>query len=155
METVIRVAVVYGFLLVGLRLIGKRTFGQLSPADLVILLMIPEFLQQPVMGEDYSLTNGLVAVSTLLIIGFAIALISYRFRRIGEVIEGKPVTVISQAALRAGTLDHERLSSEEVLDAMHRAGLERMEQVKWAVLYPDGTVALVPWEAPQPAARQE
>lgn len=146
METVIRVAITYLFVIVGLRLVGKRTFGELSPPDLVILLLIPEFLSQGVLMEDFSLTNGMVAVSALLLLGFVTEVISYRFPRAGSVVGGNPVTVVSHGFLRTDHMDRERLAPDEVLDAMQRVGLERMEQVKWAVLYPDGTVAVVPWD---------
>lgn len=150
METVLRVGIVYVFVMVGLRLVGKRTFGQLSPADLVVLMLIPEFFQQAIAREDFSMTNAFVAVSTLLILVVVTETLSYRFPRLGKVVSGEPVTVVSHGYLRTDHMDRERLAPEEILDAMHRAGLERMEQVKWAVLYPDGDVAVVPWSPPAP-----
>jgi uncharacterized membrane protein YcaP (DUF421 family) len=144
METVVRVALAYVFVVAGLRLTGKRSFGQLSPADLVVLMLIPEFFQQAISREDFSMTNALVAVSTLLILVVVADTLGYRFPRFGHVLTGKPVTVAAHGELRPDRLDRERLSPDEVLDAMHRAGLERMDQVKWAVLYPDGTIAVVP-----------
>ena len=146
METVLRVLVAYVFILFGLRMVGKRGFGQLSPADLVVLMLIPEFFQQAISREDFSMTNALVAVATLLIAVVVTDTLGYRFPRFGGVIAGKPVTVVSHGELRTDRMDIERLSPDEILDAMHAVGLERMEQVKWAVLYPDGTVAVVPWK---------
>jgi uncharacterized membrane protein YcaP (DUF421 family) len=145
METVIRVVVAYVFIVLGLRIVGKRSFGQLSPADLVVLMLIPEFFQQSISREDFSMTNALIATSTLLIGVLVIDTIGYRFPRFGNLIAGKPVTVVSHGELRTDRMDRERISPDEILDAMHRAGLERMDQVKWAVLYPDGVVAVVPW----------
>ena len=147
METIIRVLIVYLFVMVGLRIIGKRTFGQLTPADLVVLMMIPEFFQQAISREDFSLTNALVATSTLLLLAMFTETLTYRFPRLASVVNGESVTVVSRGDLRTDAMDHERLSSEEIQDAMHRAGLERIEQVKWAVLYPDGSVAVVPWQS--------
>jgi uncharacterized membrane protein YcaP (DUF421 family) len=82
---------------------------------------------------------------------------TYRFKKVADVVNGTAVTVVSKGRLRTDRMDPERLSSEEILDAMHRVGLERLEQVKWAVLYPDGTVAVVPWEqgASQPGGAHE
>ena len=153
METVLRVIVAYVFIVIGLRLVGKRSFGSLSPADLVVLMLIPEFFQQSISREDFSMTNALIATSTLLIGVVIIDTIGYRFPRFGSVIAGEPVTVVSHGTLHADRMDRERISPDEILDAMHRAGLERMEQVKWAVLYPDGVVAVVPWSPP--SSRQE
>ena len=144
METIVRVLIVYLFVMVGLRIIGKRTFGQLTPADLVVLMMIPEFFQQALSREDFSLTNALVATSMLLLLAMLTETLTYRFPRLASVVNGNPVTVVSQGTLRTVHMDHERLSPEEIQDAMHRAGLERLDQVKWAVLYPDGSVAVIP-----------
>jgi uncharacterized membrane protein YcaP (DUF421 family) len=148
METVVRVFITYAFVTAGLRLAGKRTFGQLSPADLVLLMLIPEFFQQAIALEDFSMTNAVVATSTLLLLAVITETLSYRFPKVGEVVNGGPVTVVSRGSLRSDKMDLERLSPDEILDAMHKAGLERIEQVKWAVLYPDGTVTVVPWGGP-------
>lgn len=145
METIVRVAIVYFVIILGLRIAGKRTFGELTPVDLVVLMLIPEFFQQAIAREDFSMTNALIAVSTLLLLAALTEILTYRFPRIGRIVNGAPVTVVSHGDLLSDRLDRERLSPDEILDSMHRAGLERMDQVKWAVLYPDGTVAVVPW----------
>lgn len=150
METVLRVAIVYLFVMFGLRMIGKRALGQMSAADLVVLMLIPEFFQQAISREDFSMTNALVAVSTLLLLVFVTEAVTYRFPRVAGVVNGDPVTVVGHGSMRPDRMDRERLSVEDIQDAMHRVGLEHMHQVKWAVLYPDGTVAVVPWEPPEP-----
>jgi uncharacterized membrane protein YcaP (DUF421 family) len=142
METVYRVLVAYVVVMVGLRIIGKRTLGELSPPDLVVLMLIPEF----------SMTNAFVAVSSLLLFAMVTELLSYRYPAFGRIVSGKPVTMVSHGHLRADRMDLERVSSGEILEAMHKAGLERIEQVKWGVLYPDGTIAVVPWEQPRPGS---
>lgn len=154
METVVRVIVAYVFIVFGLRIVGKRAFGQLSPADLVVLMLIPEFFQQSIAREDFSMTNSFIAMSTLLIAVVVIDTLGYRFPRFGNVISGKAVTVVSHGTLHTERMHRERISPDEIIDAMHRAGLETMEQVKWAVLYPDGTVAVVPW-SPRGTNRQD
>lgn len=155
METLIKVAITYAFVTAGLRIAGKRTFGQLSPADLVLLMLIPEFYQQAIAGEDSSMTNALLATSTLLLIATITETLAYRFPMIGNMVNGKPSTVISRSQYQIDRMHKERLGPDEIIDAVHKAGLERIEQVKWAVLYPDGTVAVVPWEAPQPGRQIE
>lgn len=156
METMLRVAVVYGFVIFGLRVVGKRTFGRLTPVDLVVLMLIPEFFQQSIAREDFSLTNALVAFSTLLLLAAVTEILTYRFPRVGRLVNGSPVTMVSHGRLLGDRMDRERLSPDEILDSLQRAGLERVEQAKWAVLYPDGTLAVVPWEGPSPgSATQE
>lgn len=149
METVLRIAFVYVFVMIGLRLIGKRALGEMSAADLVVLMLIPELFQQAIAREDFSMTNAVIAVTTLLLLVVVTETLSYRFPKVGGVVNGSPVTVVSHGFLRTDHMDRERLGPEEILDAMHRSGLEHMHEVKWAVLYPDGTVAVVPWEKPE------
>lgn len=148
METVVRVLIVYLVVTAGLRLVGKRAFGHLSPADLVVLMLIPEFFSQAISLEDFSLTNAIVAVSTLLVAVVITDTLGYRFERFGRVISGGPVTIAGHGRLRTDRLDRERLGPDELLDAMHRAGLETIDQVRWAVLYPDGSIAIIPARGP-------
>lgn len=148
METVLLVLVIYAFVVVGVRILGKRTLGQLTPADLIVLVLIPEFFGETIGGDDFSVTNAVIAASTLLVIVLITDTLSYRFPRFGSLVAGDPVTVVSQGRLRSEQMHLERLAPDDIRDAMHRAGLEELEQVKWAVLYPDGTVAIVPRDGP-------
>lgn len=140
-----RVVAIYLFLLVALRIVGKREFGQLGPFDLVVLLLIPEMLTEALTVDDQSLTNGFIGVSTLLSLVFLTSLIAYRFRRAGRVIEGEPSVLVQHGFLVPRNLDRERVSPDELRSAIHEAGLERMEQVKWAILSTDGRISVVPW----------
>ena len=147
--TVPRVALAYLFVVGGLRLMGKRAFGQLTPVDLVVLMLIPEFFQQAVIREDQTMINAVVTVSTLLALAFITETLTYRFERFGQLVNDKPVTVVAHGKLRQHAMDLERLGTDEIQDAMHRAGLENVRDVKWAVIYPDGTVAIVPQGGPR------
>lgn len=151
MDTVLLVLVIYAFVVIGVRILGKRTLGQLSPADLVVLVLIPEFFGEAIGRDDSSITNALIAASTLLIVVLITDTLGYRFPAFGRVVAGDPVTVVSEGVMRPDRMDYERLAPDDILDAMHRAGLERMEQVRWAVLYPDGTVAIIPRDGPASA----
>jgi uncharacterized membrane protein YcaP (DUF421 family) len=88
-------------------------------------------------------------MSTLLLVAIVTEILSYRFPAFGGIVSGKPVTVVSRGILRTDQMDVERVAPDEIQDAMHRAGIERIDQVKWGVLYPDGTIAIVPWEQPR------
>ena len=147
--TVPRVALAYLFVAGGLRLMGKRAFGQLTPVDLVVLMLIPEFLQQAVVRENQTMLNAVVTVSTLLALAFITETLTYRFERFGQLVNDRPVTVVAHGKLRPRAMDLERLGTEEIQDAMHRAGLEHLRDVKWAIIYPDGTVAIVPQGGPR------
>lgn len=155
METVIRVGLIYLFLMAALRVMGKREFSQLAPFELVTLLLIPELVAQGLVREDFSLTNALIGVSTLLTLVFATSVIAYRSRRLGKVIDGEPSVLMHQGSLVPGNMALERISPEELVAEMHKAGLETPDQVKWAVLETDGKITIVPWIRSSPTARQE
>jgi uncharacterized membrane protein YcaP (DUF421 family) len=146
MDTIARVVVIYVFLLVAMRVVGKREFGQLGPFDLVVLLLIPEMLTDALTSGDPSLTNGLIGVATLLTLVFLTSLLAYRSKAAGRALEGSPTVLVQHGFLVPRHLDCERVTPDEVLAAMHESGLERMEQVKWAILGTDGRISVVPWE---------
>ena len=143
MDTVLRVAVIYLFVLVGLRILGKREFGQLSPLELVSLLMIPEIVSQALTGNDYSLTTGLTALSTLLVLVFFTSLLVQRFERVERVIAGEPTVLVHDGEFVAEAMNRMRVTSDEVFTEMHKAGLQRLQDVKWAMLEPDGGIAIL------------
>jgi uncharacterized membrane protein YcaP (DUF421 family) len=146
METVIRVFIIYIFILVGLRILGKREFGQLSPLELVSLLMIPEIVTKALTGEDYSLTNALIGVSTLFSLVFLTSVLMQWSRKAEHIIAGKPAVLVYDGNYVPDNMNRERITPDEIFTEMHKSGLEKLEQVKWAVLEPDGKISIVPAE---------
>jgi len=146
METVIRVLIIYLFLMVGLRLLGKREFGQMSPLELLTLLIIPEMVSQALVREDFSLTNALVGVSTLFGLTFLTSMLIHRSKRAEELISSAPTVLVHHGKLIADHMNKERVSPDELFNELHKAGFEKLEQVKWAVLESDGQIAIVPEE---------
>lgn len=144
MEMVIRIAVIYVFLMVALRMMGKREFSQLSPFELVTLLLIPEILTEALNVGDSSLTGAIVGVSTLLGLVFVTSMLAYRNRTFGRVTEGEPVVIVREGSLVPSVLDRERVSPEEIVAELHKVGLERLEQVRWGVLEADGRMSFIP-----------
>jgi uncharacterized membrane protein YcaP (DUF421 family) len=146
METVIRVLFVYVFLLVGLRIMGKREFSQLSPLELVTLLLIPELVSQGILREDFSLTNGLIAVATLFSLVFLSSLLQYHSTKISYLISGNACVLVEHGRFVPAHLNKERISPEEIYSEMRRSGLERLEQVKWAILETEGKISIIPFD---------
>lgn len=145
MEIVLRVTLVYFFLMLALRMMGKREFGELAPFELLTLLLIPEILTQALTGDDASLTGAIIGVCTLLSLVFLTSVLAYRSPAFGRLSEGEPVVLVRHGYLVPSAMHRERISPDEILAEMHKAGLERMEQVKWAVLETDGKISIVPW----------
>lgn len=144
METVLRVALFYLFVLLGLRVMGKREFSQLSPLELVTLLLIPELVAQGLVREDFSLTNGIIAVSTLFILVFLSSLLQYHSKKVSRVVSSSPTVLVSDGRFIQQHLNEERVSPDEVFSEMHKAGLYELRQVRWAILETDGRISLVP-----------
>ena len=146
METVLRVAAIYGLILVGLRVLGKREFGQLSPIELVTLLLVPEIVSQALTREDYSVTNGAIGVTTLFALVFLTSVLSHRSQRVEKLLNGTPTLLVSHGRLIERHLGQERISTDELFGEMHKAGLENLDEVRFAILEPDGRIAIIPEE---------
>lgn len=143
METVLRVAFVYVFIIIILRVLGKRELSQMSPMELVMLLLIPELVAQGLVGEDFSMTNAVIAVSTLAVLVFTTSTLVHRFKRVGELVEGRPSLVVDHGRPINEAMDRERLPIDELITEIRKAGIERLEDVKWGILETDGRIAII------------
>lgn len=144
METVLRIFLIYLFVLAGLRVMGKREFGQLSPLELVTLLLIPEIVSQAMIGEDFSLTNAFIGIATLFLLVFLNSLLTHLSERFEKVVQSSPTVLVHEGQLIVRNLNRERVSPDEVIGQARMAGLERLEQVRWAILESDGKISIVP-----------
>lgn len=150
METAVRVVIIYLFLLAGLKLVGKREFSQLSTFEFVTLLIIPEIVSQALVRDDYSLSNAVIGVCTLLACVFGISVLTHVNQRAEKVIGGEASIIIRHGNLVPESMNRERISPDEVYSEMHRLGLEDVSQVKWGILEADGNMSFVRWEGPAP-----
>jgi uncharacterized membrane protein YcaP (DUF421 family) len=142
-EIIIRGAIVYGFLLVSLRLSGKRQISQLAPFDFVLLLVLSNAVQNSMNGGDNSLIGGLISAATLMTLNFIISLISYRSRRLAKLIEGSPSIIIHNGRLRESVLARERLSKHDLDSALRAAGCPNLKDVHYAILETSGSVTVI------------
>jgi uncharacterized membrane protein YcaP (DUF421 family) len=123
---------------------GKREFSQLSPLELVSLLLIPELASQSLVREDFSLTNGIIAIGTLFALVFLSSLLQYHSKKFSKVVSGSPTVLVSHGEFVPEHLNEERISPSSIYTEMHKAGLSQLSQVKWAILETDGRISLVP-----------
>lgn len=144
METVLRVTLFYLFILFGLRVLGKREFSQLSPLELVMLLLIPELASQSLVRDDFSLTNGIIAITTVFTLVFLSSLLQHHSKTVSRVISGSPTILVADGEFIQEHLNRERIDPGEIFSEMHKIGLSRLEQVRWAILETDGRIAIVP-----------
>jgi uncharacterized membrane protein YcaP (DUF421 family) len=143
METVTRVVFIYIFIMLGLRVLGKREFGQLSPLELVTLLLIPEIVAQGLVREDFSLTNAIVGISTLFVLVFLTSLVMQHSRKAEELLTGKPTVLAFDGKFIAENMNKERITPDEIYTELHKAGLYQLAQVRWVILEPDGKLAVI------------
>ena len=144
MEIVLRIAVIYLFLLVVLRMMGKRELSEMSAVEFVTLMLIPEIVTDALKDEDYSLTGGFIGICTLLSLVFISSLISYRFKKAGEIIEGKSTILVEHGRLVQEHADKERVSLDEIFSEMHKHGYTALGEIRWVILEPDGKLSFIP-----------
>lgn len=143
-EAIWRVTFVYAFLLLAFRLSGKREVGQMSPFELVTLLLIPEIFSSALNRSDDSLALASVGVGTLCLLVFFTGLLTFRSSKAEAVLEGEPAILVRDGKFIERNLRRERVTPEEVFSEMHLSGVERIEDVRWAILESEGKIAIVP-----------
>jgi|SRR5688572_4339410 len=148
METVIRVTVLYLFILIGLRVMGKRELSQMSPSELVALLLVSEIAQNALVREDYSITNAFIGISTLFTVVFLLSLFVFLSKKFATLIEGEPTVLVEAGKFVEESLAKERVTPDEVYNELHKSGLEKVSQVKWGILETDGKISLIANEEP-------
>ena len=158
METVLRIAFIYFFLMVAIRVMGKRELSKMSAFELVLLMLIPELFSQGALREDFSMTNATIATATLLSLVFLTSVVSHISGRAHDVINGTPTVLVRSGRYVPENMNRERIAPDELLAEMHKAGYEKLEQIKWAILEDDGKIALIPAEGehePQETADED
>jgi uncharacterized membrane protein YcaP (DUF421 family) len=147
MESVIRGAAIYFILLIALRLSGRRTVAQMTPFDLVLLLIIAETTQQALLGDDFSITSAALLIIVLFSIDIALSYVKQWAPRIGRIIDGTPTVLISDGSPDLRAFARARVNLEDVLTtARVEQGLERLVDIKSAILEADGALSIIPRE---------
>ncbi len=148
-EKILRPIVVYVFLIVGLRLAGKRELAQLNPFDLVVLLTLSNTVQNAIIGEDNSVTGGIIGAATLLAVNWVVVRFLYGHERLDRLVEGAPDVLIENGVVQHDRLRKELITLMELEAAAHKQGLASLQEVDRAVLDPGGSIAFF---AKQPTA---
>jgi uncharacterized membrane protein YcaP (DUF421 family) len=135
--------IVYFFLVIGLRLAGKRELAQLNPFDLVVLLTLSNTVQNAIIGNDNSVTGGLIGAATLLIVNYVVVRFLFKHPQLDRLVEGD-----SDVLIEGGQIKHDRLKKElitltELESAAHKQGFASLEEVDRAVLEPGGTFSFI------------
>lgn len=145
MDAVLRAAAMYLVLMLIFRITGKRSLAQITTFDFVLLLVIGEATQQALLGNDYSITNAVILIVTLLGLDLALSQIQARFPRLGLWLDDAPLVLVENGTMLLRRMDKSRISEADILHAARMMqGLERMDQVKYAVLERTGEISIIP-----------
>jgi len=143
-EFIVRGVVVYVFLLVLLRLTGRRQVGQLAPFDLVLLLVLSNAVQNSMNGGDNSLVGGLISAATLVALNYAVGSLTHRSKRLEALIEGRPQLLIHNGTLFEDVLRSAKLTHHELNAALRRGGCACVDDVHSAILENNGSISVTP-----------
>ena len=143
MDIVARAAIMFVLLYVLLRLMGKRELGQLTPFELVVMIVLGDLIQQGVTHNDFSLTGALLAISTFAFLAIAMSWLTYLSPRAEKLLDGEPRVVICDGVLIKDNLRRDRMTQSEVESEMRLAGIAQMDQVAWAILEPQGKISFI------------
>ena len=142
-DSIWRVFFVYVFLMVAFRITGKREVGQMSPFELVTLLLIPELFSVALNRNDASLGGATVGVATLTLLVFFTGLLTFRWEKAERMIEGEPTVLVRDGKYLARNMRRERVTPGEVEAEMHLSGVERIEDVRWAIMEVEGKISII------------
>ena len=151
-ELILRAILVYFFLLILLRMTGKRQVGQLAPFDLILLLVLSNAVQNAMTGPDTSLAGGVVAASTLLILNYFVAGASGGNRRFRKFVQGEPSLMVHDGEAILPHMAKERVSMDELQRAMREHGIASLKDVALAVLEVDGSISFLKYDEIKPDA---
>ncbi|MEO8636599.1 MAG: YetF domain-containing protein [Gemmatimonadales bacterium] len=140
---ILRPVVVYLFLILGLRLAGKRELAQLNPFDLVVLLTLSNTVQNAIIGNDTSMLGGIIGATTLLGINYLMVMLVFRYKRVGVIVEGGPDVLIKDGRILEDRLTSERIERAELEAAARKQGFASLKDVDQAILYPGGAFCFI------------
>jgi uncharacterized membrane protein YcaP (DUF421 family) len=143
MDLVLRAVVVFAFVLVLTRVIGKRELGSLQPIDLILLIVLGDALQQGLTQDDYSLTGAILVVSTIALLQVFVSWLAYRFPRSRPLLEGEPIIVIHNGEVIERNLRRERLTIDDVAEEARKQQIAHLSDVKFAVLESSGSISFI------------
>lgn len=143
MDIVLRAGVMFAILYCVIRLMGKRELAQLTPFELVTLMVLGDLAQQAVTHSDTSLTGGLLAIATFAFLASALSWITFKSRRAEKLLDGTPQVIVRNGQLLKENLKRDRVTVAEVESQMRLAGISRIDQIAYAIIEPQGPISFI------------
>ena len=144
MDIVLRAAIVFVLIYILMRVVGRRELSSMEPFDLIILVVIGDFVQQGVTQQDLSVTGSILAVVTIGVLVVVTSWLGFRFRRLRPVLEGRPVVLVEDGQPIEGNLARERITLEELAAQARLKQIDSIDKVRWAVLETSGAISFIP-----------
>jgi len=142
-EKILRPICVYAFLIVGLRLSGKRELVQLNPFDLIVLLTLSNTVQNAIIGDDNTVTGGVIGATSLLVVNYLVVRFLYKHRDLDQLIEGRADVLIEDGKVRIRHLKKELITMAQLEAAARKQGFDTLSEVQQCVLEPGGTISFI------------
>src|SRR5436190_22831241 len=144
MDLVLRATVIFFFVFLVTRAVGKRELSSLEPFDLILLVVIGDLVQQGVTQSDYSVTGAIIVISTMALLTVALSFVSFRFRRLRPVLEGEPVVLVEDGKIIDRNMRRERITTAELEAEGRQQQVLAVEDMRWAVLETNGRISVIP-----------
>ena len=145
MDFVIRILTIYMFLLIVLRFAGKRSLAHMTTFDFILLLILSETTQQALVGNDYSLTKAFLAILILISAEIVLSILKHKMPVVDKWLDGTPTIIVQNGKILRDRTDRSRIDEPDILAAAREShGLERMDQIKYAVLETSGAISIIP-----------
>ena len=144
MDLVLRATVIFAFVFLITRVVGRRELASMEPFDIILLVVLGDLVQQSITQNDDSVTGALIVIATLALLTVGLAYISFRSRRLRPLLEGEPLILVEDGRVIDRNLRRERLTVEELQAEARQQQIASLEEVRWAVLETNGRISFIP-----------
>ena len=143
MDIVLRGCVIFFFLYVLMRVIGRRELSSLEPFDLILLVVLGDAVQQGLTQDDYSLTGAILAIGTIAMLQLAVSFTNFKFPKLRSILDGEPIVVVQDGKPIDKNLRRERVTLDDLAAAMRKQGIGSLDDVQWAVMETSGVISFL------------
>ena len=144
MDLVIRATVVFFFVFLVTRVVGRRELSQLEPFDLILLVVVGDLVQQGVTQSDESVTGALIVIATIALLSIAVSWISFRSRRVRTITEGEPIVLVQDGHPIERNMRRQRITLEDIQEEARQAQISSVADLRWAILEDGGRISCLP-----------
>jgi len=143
MDIAIRSAVIFVFIYVLMRIVGRRELSSLEPFDLILLVVLGDSVQQAVTQDDYSVTGAVIVVATIALLQVTVSYLNFKVPRLRPILDGEPIVIVQDGKVIEGNARRERLTLDDIAEAARMQSIASLEDVQWAVLETSGELSFI------------